>query len=168
MIHSQKQLHPSLHSSSKEMQLFWTHFFRWHWVTDPDPGSCTFCQMKPASLDYTLRKKKCNFLTFLRGEFLLFYRYSNVKSIAREPWTILEQVFGTLLPRALPKWNTLQSSSIYTLPKKKRNFPCCVSFEEECRFEFDLLEYKQNHWLQHVKRFPIIFSSHDVFMVWQI
>ncbi len=26
----------------------------------------------------------------------------------------------------------LRSSSIYTLPKKKRNFPCCVSFEEEC------------------------------------
>ncbi len=26
--------------SSKETQLFWTHFSRWPWVTDPDPGSC--------------------------------------------------------------------------------------------------------------------------------
>ncbi len=29
--------------------------------------------------------------------------------------------------------NTLQTSSMYTVPKKKRNFSCCVSFEEECR-----------------------------------
>ncbi len=43
-----------------------------------------------------------------------------------------EQVFCTLLPRALAKWNTQQSSSIYTLPKKKGNFPRCVSFETEC------------------------------------
>ena len=34
-----------LQSSSKEMQLFWTHFSQWPWVTGPDPGSCTFCQM---------------------------------------------------------------------------------------------------------------------------
>ncbi len=32
-------------SFSKETQLFSTHFSRWPWVTDPDPGSCTFCQM---------------------------------------------------------------------------------------------------------------------------
>ncbi len=32
-------------SSSKETQLFWTHFSRWPWVTDSDPGSCIFCQM---------------------------------------------------------------------------------------------------------------------------
>ena len=56
-----------LHSSSKETKLFWTHFSRWPWVTDPNPGSCT-----------------------------------------------------------------LQSSSIYTLFKRKRNFPCCVSFEGGC------------------------------------
>ncbi len=62
-----------VHSPSKETQLFLTHFSRWPWVTDPNPGSCTFCQ------------------------------------------TILEQVFCTLLPRALAKWNTLQSSYIYTL-----------------------------------------------------
>ncbi len=37
--------HNTLKSSSKEMHLFWTHFSRWPWVTDPDPGSCTFCQM---------------------------------------------------------------------------------------------------------------------------
>ncbi len=35
----------ALHSSSKETQLLWTYFPRWPWVTDPDPGSCTFCQM---------------------------------------------------------------------------------------------------------------------------
>ena len=34
-----------IHPSSKETQLFWTHFSRWPWVTDPDPGSCTFCQL---------------------------------------------------------------------------------------------------------------------------
>ena len=51
----------------KETQLFWTHFSRWPWVTDPDPGSCT-----------------------------------------------------------------LQSPSIDTLPEEKCNFPCCISFEEEC------------------------------------
>ena len=39
------------------------------------------------------------------------------------------------VPRALAKWNTLQSSSIYTLSKKKRNFPYCVYFEEECTTE---------------------------------
>ncbi len=38
----------------------------------------------------------------------------------------------TLTPGHVHFVNTLQSSSIYTLPKKKRNFPCCVSFEEEC------------------------------------
>ncbi len=35
----------TLQASSKETQLFWTHFSRWPWATDPDPGSCTFCQM---------------------------------------------------------------------------------------------------------------------------
>ncbi len=29
-----------LHCSSKETQLFWTHFSWWPWVTDPDSGSC--------------------------------------------------------------------------------------------------------------------------------
>ncbi len=100
-----------------------------------DPGSLTltpghvhFVKWKPASLNYTLRKKKCNFKTFLRGEFLLFYRYSNCKRTVNNFGT----GFCTLLPRSWAKWNTLQSSSIYTLSKKKRNFPCCVSFEEEC------------------------------------
>ena len=37
-------------------------------------------------------------------------------------------IFCTLLG----KLNTLQSSSIYTLPQKKHNFPWCVSFETEC------------------------------------
>ncbi len=41
------------------------------------PGALVRWCMKPASLDYTLRKKKCNCLTFLRGEFSLLYRYSN-------------------------------------------------------------------------------------------
>ncbi len=35
----------SIHSSSKETQLFWTHFSRWPWVTDAEPGSCTFCKV---------------------------------------------------------------------------------------------------------------------------
>ncbi len=39
------------------------------------PGALVRWCMKPASLNYTPRKKKCNFLTFLRGEFSLFYRY---------------------------------------------------------------------------------------------
>ena len=30
--------------------------------------------------------------------------------------------------------HVLQCSSIYTLPKKKCIFPCCVSFEGECTF----------------------------------
>ncbi len=34
-----------IQSSSNETQLFWTHFPRWPWVTDPEPGSCTFCQL---------------------------------------------------------------------------------------------------------------------------
>ncbi len=45
------------------------------------------------------------------------------------PWP---RVMYTLLIRPLAKWRTLQSSSIYTLLKKKRYFPCCVSFEGEC------------------------------------
>ncbi len=56
--------------------------------------------MKPALLNYTLRKKKCSFLTFLRGEFSLFLQVLKLLSIAREPQKILEQVFCTLLPRA--------------------------------------------------------------------
>ena len=51
-----------VHSSSKETQLFWTHFARWPWVTDPDPGSCTFCQM---ILRVTCKKPVVIFLTGL-------------------------------------------------------------------------------------------------------
>ncbi len=47
--------------------------------------------------------------------------------------TILQWGFCTSLPRAGAKWNTLQSWSIYTLPKKKHNYPRCISFETECR-----------------------------------
>ncbi len=46
-----------IHSSSKETQLFWTHFSRWPWVTDPDSGSCTFCQMV---LRVTCKKPRCD------------------------------------------------------------------------------------------------------------
>ncbi len=46
-----------IHSSSKETQLFWTHFSQWPWVTDPDPGSCTFCQMV---LRVTCKKPRCD------------------------------------------------------------------------------------------------------------
>ncbi len=42
-----------------------------------------------------------------------------------------------LWPKVKVKWprlgfKTLQSSSIYTLPQKKRNFPRCISSENEC------------------------------------
>ncbi len=97
------------------------------------PGALVRWCMKPASLNYTLRKKKCNFPTFLRGEFSLFYRYSNFWVLQENREQVWNWFFYILLPRALAKWNTLQSSSIYTLPKKKRNFPCCVSFEGECK-----------------------------------
>ena len=83
--------------------------------------------------DYTLRKKKCNFPAFLSAEFSLFHRSSNFWVLQENSEQFWNRFFCTLLPRALAKWNTLQSSSIYTLPKKKCNFPCCVSFEEECR-----------------------------------
>ena len=43
--------------SSKETQLFWTHFSLWPWVTDPEPGSCTFCQMV---LRVTCEKPRCD------------------------------------------------------------------------------------------------------------
>ncbi len=43
---------------------------------------------------------------------------------------------------------TLQISSIYTLPKKKRNFPCCISFEGECRVS--QYSFKQDiHSIEH-------------------
>ena len=79
------------------------------------------------------QKKEMQLSNFLKGWIFVVLQVLKLLSIAREPWTILEQVFYTLLPRALAKWNTLQSSSIYTLLKKKRNFPCCVSFETECK-----------------------------------
>ncbi len=69
--------------------------------------------------------------TSYKGWIFVVLQVLKLLSIAWEPWTT-EQVFCTLLPRALAKWNTLQSSSIYTPPIKKRNFPCCVSFEEKC------------------------------------
>ena len=40
--------------------------------------------MKPASLNYTLRKIKCNFPTFLRGEFSLFYKKITFKNAILE------------------------------------------------------------------------------------
>ncbi len=41
------------------------------------PGAFVRWCMKPAALNYTLRNKKCNLPTFLRGDFSLFYRCSN-------------------------------------------------------------------------------------------
>ena len=41
------------------------------------PGALSVWCMNPALLKYTLRKKKCNFPTFLRDEFSLLYMYSN-------------------------------------------------------------------------------------------
>ena len=106
-----------IHSSSKETQLFWTHFSRWPWVTDPDPRSCTFC----------------------------------------------------LMVRALAKWNILQSWSIYTLPKKKRNFPCCVSFEGECIricFWAGILINRHPEWsMQYILMFLQGVLQNNVFFV---
>ena len=34
-----------VHSTPKEVHIDLPHFSRWHWVTDPDLGSCRFCQM---------------------------------------------------------------------------------------------------------------------------
>ena len=96
------------------------------------PGALARRCMKPASLNYTLRKKKCNFPTFLRGEFSLFDLYSNFWVLPENRKKFLNGVFCTLLPTAWAKWNTQQSLSIYTVPKKKCNFPRCVSFETEC------------------------------------
>ncbi len=119
-------------------------FSRWPWVTDPDLGSCIFCLLhvitrsigemiyETSFTKLHSKKKQCNFPTFLRGEFSLFYRYSNFSVLQEKCEQFWNRFFCTLLPRALAKWNTLQSSSIYTLPKKKRNFPCCVSFQGEC------------------------------------
>ncbi len=75
-----------------------------HFITRSIAGIC----MNPDLLKYTLRKKKCNIPTFLRGAFPLLYLYSQM--VAKR-----------------------QSLSIYTPPQKKRNFPWCISFETECR-----------------------------------
>ncbi len=57
------------------------------------PGALVRWCMKPASLNNTLRKMKCNFPTFFRGEFSFVLQVLKLLSIAREPWTIFEQVF---------------------------------------------------------------------------
>ncbi len=38
--------HHRLHSSPKEVHIDFVQFSRWPWVTDPDLGSCRFCQWK--------------------------------------------------------------------------------------------------------------------------
>ncbi len=59
------------------------------------------------------------------------------------------------------KWNTLQSSSIYTLPKNKRNFPCCISFEGECILP-KMKRWKKNcltHWGKNSFAIILVWSS---------
>ena len=51
----------NLQSSSKETQPFWTHFSRWPWVTDHDPGSCTFCQHYKVHLSTFFPKRNATF-----------------------------------------------------------------------------------------------------------
>ncbi len=56
--------------------------------------------MKLDSLNYILRKKKSNFPMFLRGEFSLFYLYSNFWIFQENHEQFSNGVFCTLLPRA--------------------------------------------------------------------
>ncbi len=49
------------------------------------------------------------------------------------PYTLLQKKRNFTEPIFPGDVGSLQSSSIYTHPKKKRNFPCCVSFEDECK-----------------------------------
>ena len=103
------------------------------------------CYHQEHLLNYTLRKKKCDFPTFLRGEFSLFYRYSNFWVLQENCEQFWNRFFTYCIPRTLAKWNALKSSSIYTLPKKKRKFPCCVSFEGECIFTCNILTHSNCH-----------------------
>ncbi len=65
-------LHSNILKLWENGEEFWNEVFcMW------SPGALVRWCMKPTSLNYTLRKKKCNFPTFLRGEFSLFYRYPN-------------------------------------------------------------------------------------------
>ncbi len=97
------------------------------------PGSFAKWYITPASPNCTLGKKKCNFPTFSRSEFSLLYMYSNLWVLQEIRQRFWNGFFCTLLPRASAKWNTLRSSSIYTVPQKKCNFPGCISFETEFR-----------------------------------
>ncbi len=88
--------------------------------------------MKPASLNYTIRKKKCNFPTFLRGGFPLFYRYSNF-------WVLQEnreQFWNRFFAHCYQEhWQNVIYYKVHLstlFPKSYRNFPCCVSFETGC------------------------------------
>ncbi len=50
------------------------------------PGALPRWYMNPASLNYTLRKKKCSFPTFLTVEFSLLYLYSNFWVLQENRW----------------------------------------------------------------------------------
>ncbi len=71
------------------------------------------------------QKKKCNFPTFSVVQFSLFYMYSNF-------WERTVNNFGIgffACCHQQDRQNEMhyKDSSFYTLPKKKRNFPRCVS-----------------------------------------
>ena len=121
------ELHSNILKLLKNGKEFWSGVF----CLLP-PGALPRWCIKPASLNYTPRKKKCNFPTFLRGEFSLLYMYSNIWVLQENHEKFWNGVFCTLLPGAGAKWNTLQSPCICTLLQKKRNFPLCVSFETKC------------------------------------
>ena len=61
-------------------------------------------------------KKEMQLSNFLEEWNFVILQVLKHLSNARKIRTILEWVFSILLPRALLKWRTLQSSSIYTLP----------------------------------------------------
>ncbi len=65
-------LHSNILQLWENGEEFWNKVFRML-----SPGALVRWCMKPASRNYTLRKKKCNFPNFLRVGFSLFYRYSN-------------------------------------------------------------------------------------------
>ncbi len=106
---------PNIHSSSKETQLFWTPFSRWPWVTDPDPGSCTFYQIVTKSIGkmkYTTKfiylhsspkERQLSMLRFFwRRVYLLikwrtFFFYTHLQYFRLTPDTFHESLLFELL-----------------------------------------------------------------------
>ncbi len=74
----------------KMVRNFGTRYFECYHLW---PGALVRWCMKPASLNYTLRKKKCS---YLKGWIFVVLQVLKLLCIAREPWTILEHFFAYL------------------------------------------------------------------------